>query len=106
MMKKSIVFILTTLSIFLVLFTTPVVHAANIVDSQKSEAKVGFYVGPHSPTESTTSQEMMKPPLNHKEKPEKFPQTGSVANHYLVILGLLTLFITSKVIVDRRKKEF
>ena len=96
-MKKQFFALLTVFSVFTLLSVATPANAAQIADSQKSEATVGFYEGPRKPDTEESNQD-----TGHKAQ---YPQTGSKSNASLIALGMIIVLSTGMIIYKTNKKE-
>lgn len=99
MKKKYITLLATFVFVFSVVYT-PIY--ADIVDSQKSEVRIGFYEGENSPINNS---EFDHHSVQNKTKSEnKFlPRTGSNSTLFLSSIGVILLVLLG--IIKRKKKK-
>ena len=96
---KKLLSLLTILSVFTMFFTNLSVEAAEIVDSQKSEAIIGFYESPTLGTDDKHGGDGFD-----VKKDSVFPKTGEKRSFYLTSVGILMVVFIAIILSTKKRK--
>lgn len=100
-MKKQFLQLLAVFSVFTLLWVSTPAKAAEVADSQKSEAKIGFYDGSSESEDEETKIINTQQSIKSKSNDKKLPNTGSKNHLFLVVLGIV-IILTIGLIINKK----
>lgn len=89
------------------LFTFSVVYTpayADIVDSQKSEARIGFYEG-NNPKNNSSENDHQSFQIESKTQNKFLPRTGSSSTLILSTIGIFLLVLIGMMKIKKKKEK-